>query len=138
MNLSNEGPEAHGDRDASDIVASDSEGEGVPVPAEMEFPSNRMPNEGLQPERTYNTFEEADAAADAEAAARAQAEAPGQPKDGFGFYGVANATGDSKPPQVKSIFKSAVTQKPDQFARVTWTDLASGMNQTGNNRVGSR
>ena len=58
---------AHGIRDASDIIASDSEEEGVPVPAEMEFPSNRMPSAGKQPERTYNTFEEADAAADAEA-----------------------------------------------------------------------
>ena len=67
MNLSNDGEEAHGGRDASDIIASDSEEEGVPVPAEMEFPSNRMPSAGLQPERTYNTFEEADAAADAEA-----------------------------------------------------------------------
>ena len=109
MNLGGEGPEVHGDRDASDIVASDSEGEGVPVPAEMEFPSNRMPSAGLQPERTYNTFEEADAAADAEAAARAQVEAPKQPTDAYGFYGASNATDGPKPPQVKSIFKNSVT-----------------------------
>ena len=109
MNLSGEGAEVHGGRDASDIVASDSEGEGVPVPAEMEFPSNRMPNAGLQPERTYNTFEEADAAADAEAAAIAQAEASGQQVDGPGDYGASYAAGGPKPPQVKSIFKSSVT-----------------------------
>ena len=109
MNLSGEGPDVHGDRDASDILASDSEGEGVPVPAEMDFPSNRMPNAGLQPERTYNTFEEADAAADAEAAAIAQAEAPKQPTDAYGFYGANNATGGPEPPQVKSIFKNSVT-----------------------------
>ena len=109
MNLSDGGSEVHGDRDASDIIASESEGEGVPVPAEMEFPSNRMPDAGMQPERTYNTFEEADAAAAAEAAAVARAEALGQQKDDYGFNGAGDATGGPKPPQVRSIFKNTVT-----------------------------
>lgn len=83
---------------ASDIADSDSELEvGVPE-------NNRF--EQVHPERTYNTFEEADAAADAQASAA--------------YLSAADVTR-------KSAFKGGASSKPaDNFARVTWTDLAMG------------
>ena len=100
---------AFADADHSDIVDSDSDA-GVPVAPETQFP-----NRPQAQERTYNTFEEADAAADA-------AEA-------------YNNNEDVTRKSVKSAFKvgggGPVSKPNDGFARVTWTDLASGKTAFG-------
>lgn len=73
----------------------------------------------VHPERTYNTFEEADAAADAE---------------------VLNAYNGGADVTRKSAFKgtSASKQPADAFARVTWTDLAMGRQNEASGRAISR
>ena len=61
----------------------------------------------IEPERTYNTFAEADEAAEAQ----------------------ENAYGSSQDVTRKSAFKGGaggISKPSDNFARVTWTDLAMG------------
>jgi len=87
----------------ADMVASDSEGE-VGVPAVMDFQKQEQ-----LPKAGFSTFEEADAFAEKQSAAA----------DAYGLGGNTN----------KSNFRNS---KPnDGFARVTWTDLASGRNTSG-------
>ena len=94
---------------ASDIADSDSELE-VGVPEIHRF-------EQVHPERTYGTFEEADAAADAQASAA---------------YLSADVTR-------KSAFKGGASSKPaDNFARVTWTDLSMGKAAAFQGKTSSR
>ena len=93
---------ARHEANASDIIGSDSELE-VAVPETNTFAK-------VAPEKTYASFADADAAADAQ----------------------ENAYGSSADVTRKSAFKSAAgnlgfSSKPnDNFARVTWTDLAMG------------
>lgn len=78
---------------------------------------------GDAPEKTYNTFAEADAAAEAEARSSENA------------YGQNNSNGSADVTR-KSAFKSgmqsnAMKTPNDNFARVTWTDLAAGRGSLG-------
>ena len=77
----------------------------------------------IEPERTYNTFAEADEAAEAQ----------------------ENAYGSSQDVTRKSAFKGGAggfSKPSDNFARVTWTDLAMGNKSVfgagDGSRVGSR
>lgn len=90
---------------ASDIVDSDSELE-VPVQPESNFPQH------MNPVKTYKSFAEADAAAEEE-------------KRQYSDYA------QNQDVTIKSAFKggaaSSNNKMPnDNFARVTWTDLAMG------------
>lgn len=78
-------------------------------------------NTGIQfpnQETTFKTFEEADAAADAEKSAAEAA------------YGGGTAT-------KKSALRGSNKKPDDNFARVTWTDLAAGRGSSAN-KFGSR
>ena len=106
---------ARHEANASDIIDSDSELE-VAVPETNTFAK-------VAPEKTYASFAEADAAAESQ----------------------ENAYGSSQDVTRKSAFKGGaggVSKPSDNFARVTWTDLAMGNKSAfgggDQSRVGSR